>query len=182
MVKKSLLPQIIEPLAIIALLALFIVPTLTVINLSPITQEFKKSNVLGVTNKDSQIVVEKIGGIHNIFSTERLEKQPDSGYLYITEIGRRKAGKIYSKPILTLENKSTKEEKFSFYGYTDSTAESVISIKINNETYVLKDNSNTPYTIEVTLKPLEKKTMYLYVEGQKDILFLERLTIVLSSK
>lgn len=182
MAKQNLLPQLVEPLAVVALLALFIVPVLTVINLSPITQAVKQPNVLGVTNGDSQIVVDKVGGVHNIFSVERLEKQPNGDYIYITEIAKRQAGKIYSKPVLTLQNKGVREKKVSFYGYTDSTAESFISIKINKETFVLKDGSSTPYVREITLKPLEKKTMYLYVEGEKEIQFPERFTMVLSPK
>ena len=81
MAKQNLLPQIFEPLAIVALLALFIIPTLTVINLSPITQELKESNVLGVTDSTQNIVVRKVGGIHDIFQNETLEKQDQTEYI-----------------------------------------------------------------------------------------------------
>ena len=69
---KNLLPQIIEPFAIVALLCLFIVPTLTVINLSPITKEVQDKTVIGVNPVSSNTVVKLVGGTHAIFKNETL--------------------------------------------------------------------------------------------------------------
>ena len=102
MAKQNLLPQIFEPLAIAALLALFIIPTLTVINLSPITQELKRPDVLGVTDSTQNIVIEKVGGRHNIFQNEVLEKQDDTEYIYSTDIMKRWE-KAYLNQLLPLK-------------------------------------------------------------------------------
>lgn len=172
MEKQNLLPQIFEPLAITMLLALFIIPTLTVINLSPITQELKKPDVLGVTDHTSNIVIEKVGGIHDIFKEEGLQKQGEE-YIYTTNIEKREGGKIYSKPIMVVENKGRSNSTVSFYGYTDSSIKSSLSIKIDKKNYSLVDNN------KVELKPGEKKTIYLFSQNENSILFKENLSIVI---
>ncbi len=173
MAKQNLLPKLFEPLAIAVLLALFIIPTLTVINLSPITRELKKSNVLGVTNSIQNIVVTKVGGIHDIFQNEELEKQDDTEYIYSTDIMKREGKKAYSKPIMTIKNTGTTEATLSFYGYTDSTTKSSHTLKIDKDSYNLTDTS------KIQLKPGEEKVIYLYTESQSSILFNEELNIVL---
>lgn len=173
MAKQNLLPQIFEPLAIVALLALFIIPTLTVINLSPITQELKRPDVLGVTDSTQNIVIEKVGGKHNIFQNEVLEKQDDTEYIYSTDIMKRDGKKAYSKPIITIKNTGTTKSTLSFYGYTDSTTKSSHTLKIDKDSYNLTDTS------KIQLKPGEEKVIYLYTESQSSILFNEKLNIII---
>ncbi|MGI6484084.1 MAG: hypothetical protein ACOX0R_00460 [Candidatus Dojkabacteria bacterium] len=173
MAKQNLLPQIFEPLAIVALLGLFIIPTLTVINLSPITQELKRPDVLGVTDSTQNIVIEKVGGRHNIFQNEVLEKQSETEYMYSTDIVKRDGKKIYSKPIINIKNIGTTTSTVSFYGYTDGVTKSSLSLKIDKDSYNLTDTS------KIQLKPGERKTIYLSTESQSDILFNEKLSIVI---
>jgi len=173
MAKQNLLPQIFEPFAIAVLLALFIIPVLTVINLSPITQEAKKTNVLGVADSISHIIIKKVGGLHDIFTNEVLEKESETEYLYTTNIAKRDGKKTYSKPIITIKNTSQTEKTISFYGYTDSSTKSSISIKIEKESYSLTD------TNEIQLKPGEEKTMYLSTQSQNSILFNEKLNLII---
>ena len=114
--KKNLLPQLLEPLAIVVLLALFIIPTLTVINLSPITQDNKQMDVLGVTSDDTGLQIKAVGGIHNIFKNENLEQRPFGEYKYTNTVSKRKGKEVYSKPILEIKNETSVERSVLFDG------------------------------------------------------------------
>ena len=177
---KNLLPQIIEPFAIVALLCLFIIPTLTVINLSPITREIEDKNVLGVNTFNSNIAVKAIGGTHNINKNETLVKISEKQYLYKATIQKREGEKTYSKPILRLQNNGTFPIKLSLFGYTDSKTNSRISLKVGRNSYLLKDFDGTLHSQEILLEPTSDTNLYLYIENINQILFPEYFELEIS--
>ena len=70
--------------------------------------------MLGVTDSTQNIVIEKVGGRHNIFQNEVLEKQDDTEYIYSTDIMKRDGKKAYSKPIITIKNTGTTKSTLTF--------------------------------------------------------------------
>lgn len=182
MKKQNLLPQIVEPFAIVVLLAFFIVPTLTVINLSPITKEVKKENVLGVNTFSSNIDVRDLGGFHEIIKGESLSKTNESEYLYKTTIHRREKLKTYSKPILQIQNNGFSPVVLSFYGYTDSRTDTKVTLKIGRNSYLLRDENGQLYHQDFFLEPTSNTTVYLYLENSNRILFSENFEMELSIK
>ena len=65
---KELFGRAIEPVVLGLLALLFIIPTITVINLEPITKNIKEfTDVLGVTSV-SQVIIDLVGGTHEILS------------------------------------------------------------------------------------------------------------------
>lgn len=177
---KNLLPQIIEPFAIVALLCLFIVPTLTVINLSPITKEVQDKNVLGVNTFSSNTVVKLVGGTHDIIKNETLINSNERQFLYKATIQKREAEETYSKPILKLQNNGTFPVKLSLFGYTDSKTNSKISLKIGRNSYLLKDYDSTLHAQEIILEPTSDTNLYLYIENTNRILFPEYFELEIS--
>jgi len=182
MKRQNLLPQIVEPFAIVALLAFFIVPTITVINLSPITKEINKENVLGVNTFNSNIEVNNLGGFHEIIQGESLSKNDVGEYLYRTTLQARENLKTYSKPILQIQNKGYSAVVLSFYGYTDSRTDTRVSLKIGRNSYLLRDEKGNLYEQKIFLEPTSDTTVYLYLENSNRILFSEDFEMEVSVK
>lgn len=182
MAKKNLLPQLLEPIAIVVLLALFIIPTLTVINLSPITQENKHKDVLGVSSDDTALIISKVGGEHNIFKNEELEKNEFGEYTYISTITKRDGRKIYSKPILEVKNDTGMKRSVLLYGYINNSRNTNLSIMVGKERYVLNDSNNQSYTREITVEPGEKKVLYLEIKNEERVYFNQEFVLDITFK
>lgn len=172
---KKTFSLIIEPIALGLLALLFIIPTITVINLKPIEKKIKDSNVLGLSEK-AQIEISIVGGTHQVFSQEKLEKDEDETYKYTAIITSRDANR-YSKPILEIKNSKSSEVAIEVYGYTDLPTHSDISLIINDQIYRLQNPQGNTTTQLILLQPGEKYIVYLAIENFSNIQFSEDFTL-----
>jgi hypothetical protein len=168
---KKVFTQILEPFALGLLALFFILPVITVMNLTPITKQVQKLDILGVTNKD-EVIVRLIGGRHEIFNSESLNKVEDFEYSYSVRLGKR-ASDSYSKPILEIENKSAEGKSISFWGQTLSNTRSDIYLIINEETYRLQDSTGETQTQKISLAPNEEVIVFLALENLSRVQFSE---------
>lgn len=175
--KKNLLPQLFEPLAIVALLALFLIPTLTVINLSPITKEKKQLDVLGATSSPNNIIIQSVNEENEIFSSDNLRKEIDGEWIYTTEVEPREGNKVYTKQAFRITNNSNTQQRLVVSGYTDSTSFTNFSLKIDGFWYVLRDNSKEMYEREIVLEPGVVKSVYISTYSDYNVLFKEVFTV-----
>jgi len=86
---KKITNLILEPIALGLLALLFIIPTITVINLQPITKKLENLNVLGVSNK-SELQINIVGGTHQIFNSESITEENGS-YIYKTKLQKKRS-------------------------------------------------------------------------------------------
>ncbi len=172
---KRFLTLIVEPIAIGILALLFIIPTITVMNLSPITKKIKDLNVLGV-NTDSSVSVTLVGGKHDILTEENINKISDTSYEYSTKLAQRGADS-YSKPILEIKNNTSEIQKVSFYGQTLVQTKSNINIIVDEAAYLLQDDKGQTYFREITLAPGTKTIIFLAVENLTGIQFSEEFDL-----
>ena len=168
---KKVFTQILEPFALGLLALFFILPIITVMNLTPITKQIQKLDILGVTTQD-EVIVRLVGGKHEIFSSESLNKLEDFKYSYSVRLGKR-ASDSYSKPILEIENKSGEYKVVTFWGQTLSNTRSDIYLIINEDTYRLQDNRGDTETQEITLPANEKIIVFLALENLSGVQFSE---------
>lgn len=169
---KNLLGKILEPIALGLLALLFIIPTLAVINLEPITRDIKEfTNVLGVTT-NSKVIVDLVGGTHEVLSVEKISKDGDSGYIYNAMITQRDSD-FYSKPILQISNNTDEEKILTFLGTTLNPTQSNIGLIINDQVYTLQHSTGQSESVEILLKPQAKYNIYLTVESLVGIQFSE---------
>lgn len=169
---KDFLGHVLEPFALGVLALLFIIPTITVMNLSPITKKLKELNVLGATTQ-STVSVDLVGGTHDIFTSENLTKTSDNVYEYTTTLNKGNADR-YSKPILQIQNNTESVQKVSFYGGTQDAIKSKIGMTVGDtQTYTLQDTSGQTYQQEISLDPSEKVTIFLFIEGFNNTQFSE---------
>ncbi len=168
---KKVLSLVIEPIALGVLALLFIIPTITVMNLSPITKKLKDLNVLGA-NTQSSVSITLVGGKHPILTEEHLNKISDTSYDYSTLVAGRNADS-YSKPIVEIKNNTDKAQKISFYGQTANQTQSNIYLRTDDDNTAkkLQDDKGQTYIQEISVDPSSKVVVFLSVENQNGINF-----------
>jgi hypothetical protein len=169
---KEVLGKILEPIALGLLALLFIIPSITVVNLEPITKNLKKfTDVLGVTTS-TEVIVDLVGGTHEILSGEKVYKEEDGQYIYEAVLTKRESD-FYSKPILNLENRSEEEKTVTFLGTTLNPTRTDIGLIINDQSYKLQKSNGESETVEILLKPQSEYLVYLTVESVIGVQFSE---------
>lgn len=168
---KMVFSQILEPFALGLLALFFILPVVTVMNLTPITKQIKKIDVLGVTTQD-ELVLRLVGGQHEIFSGESLNKIDETEYAYSARIGKRGADS-YSKPILEIQNNTEEKKVLTFWGQTLSNTRSKIYLQEKETPYLLQDNTGETYDQKISVLPSEKVIIFLALENLSGIQFSE---------
>jgi hypothetical protein len=168
---KKVFSQILEPFALGLLALFFILPVVTVMNLTPITKQIKKIDVLGVTTQD-ELVLRLVGGQHEIFSGESLNKIDETEYAYSARIGKRGADS-YSKPILEIQNNTEEKKVLSFWGQTLSNTRSKIYLQEKETPYLLQDNTGETYEQKISVLPSEKVIIFLALENLSGVQFSE---------
>ena len=176
---KKIFSQILEPFALGLLALLFIIPSITVLNLSPITKQLQKLNILGVTTENS-ISISLVDGKHNIFTSELLNNI-DGKYEYSANISKRESDS-YSKPILKIVNKNNENKTLIFYGHTASNTKSNIYIKTTDSSLKLQDDKGFTYQQEIELQPNQELVVFLSVENFSNIQFTESFSMSITEK
>lgn len=168
--------RLFEPLAVFAILTLFILPIVTVLNLSPKTRSLisrPNSSVLGVADVNG-VIISKVGGNHKIVQNEKFISLNQSSFTYTATIKSREDGN-YSKPILKVESGLDEEKEISFIlkGYEGS---SEIGLLYNDTNYILKSSDGTHYT---HIMKAEKGIQYIYlnINTSSDVNFDQDLEI-----
>ena len=169
---KEFFGKILEPIALGLLALLFIIPSITVINLEPITKNLKDlTDVLGVTSS-SEILVDLVGGTHEILNRERVYKNDKENYIYEAILTKRESD-FYSKPILKIENRSEESKKINFLGTTFNSTRSDIGLIIEDQAYRLQKSNGESLNVEVLLRPQSTYLIYLTVESVVGVQFSE---------
>ncbi|HBB64833.1 MAG: hypothetical protein UR34_C0012G0017 [candidate division WS6 bacterium GW2011_GWC1_33_20] len=167
---KKFATFVLEPIAFGLLALLFILPTITVMNLQPITKALNNINVLGVGNK-AELKVNIVGGTHQIFSQEKID-EVDGQYTYKTILTRRESDR-YSKPIIEIINNKAQETIVEIYGGTQLPTGSDITMIISDQVYRLQAPNGDVTSHKITLIPGQKYIIFLAVETFSDVQFEE---------
>lgn len=167
---RKVVGQIFEPIALGILALLFIIPTVTVMNLTPITKKLEELNVLGVT-VESDIDFTLVEGTHDIFITENLYKE-ENKFTYTTQLSKLSADN-YSKPILEVANNSADIKVIEYYGQTISPTRTHIFLISNDQSYLLQDDKGFTYPQEIEIYPGEKQILFLSIESLSGVEFNE---------
>jgi hypothetical protein len=169
---KEFFGKVLEPVALGLLALLFIIPSITVINLEPITKNIKQfTDVLGVTT-NSEILVDLVGGTHQVLSGEKVYRNDDGTYTYKAILTKRESD-FYSKPILKIENRTEEEKTLTFMGTTINPTRSEIGLIINDQAYRLQRSNGESETVKILLRPQNEYIIYLTVESVVGVQFSE---------
>lgn len=168
---KKFFTLVLEPFAFGILALIFIIPTITVVNLEPITKVLKNLDVLGVSD-EARVEINAIEGTHQIFGREKLLEDESGTFTYTTTLTRREADR-YSKPILEIKNNKNIDVKLEIYGNTHLPTYSNISMIINDQSYKLQSPNGDVTTQNILLAPNQKYVVYLVVESFSNVQFNE---------
>jgi len=171
---------ILEPIGLLLIFAIFLVPTLAIINLSaetkyyPVAQEL--NNVKGVA--DIQKIpsdITLVGGIHHYITDEKMEIDQLDYNIYHATIQSRDAGN-YSKPIIVLTNNTQSEITYNFSGEMATDKVTKIGLTFNSANHVLQDDGKA-FPTALTLQPGEGIEIYLSINNKTSVLFADEVSI-----
>jgi hypothetical protein len=177
---KNVFNHILEPIALGIIALLFIIPAITVFNLSPITKTLEKLNVLGAKSQDA-LQIELVEGRHAIVRNEFLSKEDDDSYTYSTTLTKRNSD-VYSKPIIKIKNSTGAIQTLLIYGQTLSPTKTNVSIIANNINYRLQDDKNRTYPQEIPIEPGLDTVLFLSLENFSGIQFSEEFEMSIKVK
>lgn len=169
---KEVVNKILEPIALGLLALLFIIPTITVVNLEPITKNIKDfTDVLGVTTS-SEVIIDIVGGTHEVVRSERIQKINDQEYKYEATLTKRDAD-FYSKPILQIRNNSEVEKTLTFFGTTINPTRSDIGLIVHDQYYRLQKSRGESQEVNILIRPGGMFDVYLTIESVIGVQFSE---------
>lgn len=166
-----------EPLMVLTLLAVFTLPVISVLNISPRTKADptpKQTDVLGIKAGFTGFEISKIGGQHNIIVSESLLSTSNTRFVYKANIQKRDRGN-YSKPILKISNSGNEPLQLTFL-LKPTTSNSEIGILYGDTNYVLKDKDGNIYH-HTSTPPVGEQFIYLSVKAGSDVNFSEQVEI-----
>jgi hypothetical protein len=168
-----------EPLGIVALALMFVLPTLAVLNLSPSTSG-KEKPVLGVEDKTGVGAV-LVGGVHDIVKEETLTFPTDLQFNYSATLIKRSAD-MYSKPVLQLVNYNSEGTEVTVSGSTQLPTGSEIALIVNDLRYVIQDVNGETSVHEILLPGSSENIMFLQLDTREDVGFNDRIDLTIVSK
>lgn len=166
--------KFLDPLGLFLLIALFILPTLAVINLSPKSKVV--NNVLGAKSQ-KEISVVMVGGVHDFLKEERIEIPSDDTYIYHAQMIKHDAG-TYSKPILQIINTYEKDIEVTVSGGSVNPTGSPFSIIFDEKQYMIQDEKGEQNTIKIQIPKQSKKIMYIQFDTTTPIKFNEDIEVM----
>lgn len=167
-----------DPIGLFLLIAVFILPALAVVNLSPKSKTVH--NVLGAQSK-KEISVVLVGGVHDYLKEENISFPSATQSNYEAKLLKRNNGE-YSKPILQFSNSYEKEGYVDITGGSENPTGSPISVIFNQKEYLVQDSSGATNVVRVTVPKMSKDVMYLKFDTNTPIKFNEKVSLSITQK
>lgn len=168
-------------LSTFVLLLLFIVPIISVLNLSPIpTSEVlseSPDDILGVEiDNDQPIQLKMVGGQHNYIQNEALYSYSDESFLYSTKLSPRDKGE-YSKPIFDLFVPEGQTVRLVVSIGAATASGTQLGIMLGNTNYILRDNDGATYIRVFEIDSPGDHRFWFDVRNPVDINFYENIDL-----
>jgi len=186
---RSVFEKFIQPFGVLVILALFVLPVLSVINLSPKTGKLY-NNVLG-TNDSKIFEIQKINNDSKeyfsdngenekpILTNTTLEKVSSTYYKYYGDLQNRIAGTYRYEEIL-LDNNSDVEKTIKVEGKTESGSTTRVSIKSRNMLLMLQSESGEHFDHYIKVNPGEEIKVQIVIYNRAPIFFNEELKLYIT--
>jgi len=166
-----------DPFLVFAIFALFIIPAITVFNLTPIQfSKPKDDSVLGIAETDIVTITENSEENDGI-SVISLDQPNDRSYQFEIKHLTHTAGK-YENLIFTAENHTDEKRSIKVTSKLEITDPgSKVSLKAGGMNYVLLKEDGTLYPATIYLDPNEKLEVSLIIESPVDINFISYINL-----
>ncbi len=174
---KNKVEVFLEPFGLVALALLFVLPTLAVLNMSPVAKNQKVINVLGAEDGKGVSTV-LVGGVHEIVKQEFLSFPTELQTKYNAQLIKRPAG-VYSKPILQLVNQSSEYSEVAVNATTEFSKGVEVALIVDDKKYIIQNVSGEPLMQRIVLEPAKESIVYLQLTSDSDVKFNDNIEIVL---
>ncbi|MFH1547486.1 MAG: hypothetical protein ABIC57_03295 [bacterium] len=174
---SSFVEKFADPFLILGIFALFLIPAITVFNLTPI--QFSRNNddsILGVAETELIKFTENIKSEDGIYVSEFVQTD-NKGYKLTITHSTHSLGN-YKNLIFTAENPTDKEKILKITSQHEVTdPETEVSIVTGNDNYVLLRKDGSLFPVSIYLKPEEKIEAVLNIESPSDVNFSSTLIL-----
>lgn len=171
-----------DPIGILALIAIFILPILAVINISPETKTPtpNRSNVLGA-QVQGDLEVKLMEGTHSVITSESLKDAyvAPLRYTYSAVLLSREAGS-YSKPLVEITNPTDENVSFRFNILEQPQGKTEVGIYLEDKNFIILDAAKEKYAREFTIPANSDQTYYLYLTDTNTVNFNQEVSIQIS--
>lgn len=172
--------KLFDPFIIIGIFLLFVIPTLSVLNLKPGTYpKQRESNVLGLTDQDYVSVEKSVTLDENIVNEFQIQRAEKDLYDSSFEISPTEEGD-YSTPIFKAINPSPDQKMIAvFPEFEVNNNNTKISLQLNDTKFVVKDFDGSTYIPSIYLPAQKETEILLVVEANKAVNFSQNVKMEL---
>jgi hypothetical protein len=166
--KKST-EKFLDPFLVLALLLVFVVPAVAVLNLTPTWRTMDEgAKVLGTTDQDQLVLIPYQTGAQGLQLIE-VNQTTETSYLLTLKNLAHEEGRYINK-IFDIANPTQTQKQLavepSFQDVPDGTK---VSIMIDEVKHVLLDTDGTSYPVGIYLQDEEEFPVYLVLESENDV-------------
>ncbi|MBN1618083.1 hypothetical protein JW887_01950 [Candidatus Dojkabacteria bacterium] len=176
---KTKFGKFLDPFVVAALFLLFLIPAITVINLTPGYMKQNNTDVLGLS--DTEAVRVTFNNITNEYlSTTTYKTMIEGNYEINVATYSRPSGR-YSYNFMSIENNLDKDKYiFVTSSFSQIEPDTQISLTVDGIKYILVDRDGNTYSPGITLRQGEKFDVGVMVENDYDVSFSSNFTVHLS--
>ncbi len=169
--KRTKITRLFDPLIVLGIFLVFLVPVITVLNLTPKYQKpATNNNVLGVQDQTTVTITPNRQVKDGLF-IRNIFQNTESSYSLILQQDRHNAG-TYSNELFTVNNPTTEERKINvsstFNGIADGTK---VSLLLRSVKYVIRTSEGEVYPPSLYVMPGEKLDVAIVIENSSRVNF-----------
>lgn len=171
-----------DPFLVIGIFILFLIPTLTVINLTPqYLSQPQKKEVLGV-NQDSELRIIPNNTINDGIKIQDYEPNTNGIYQFNMSHPSHTAGK-YTNKLFSCQNSSKRERPLTFSISAEELPQQTrIAIRYNDTNYILLHNDGNMYTPTLKVPATSNAHFFLTIDSENDTYFESSFSIYVSAE
>ncbi len=179
---KNNVEKFMDPVAIVIMMLILLLPTLAVVNLSPLSKADTRTNrnVLGESDGESMGFV-MVGGIHDYVKEELLDFPSQDNFRYQATLIKHNKGR-YSKPIVQIVNNNSEEKEVLVSALLSKASKTTISFIINDKEYILVSSQGEPFTTTIKIPSKSENIGYLKFVSDSDTMFNNSVELTFTSK
>jgi hypothetical protein len=170
--------KFLDPFLVLGIFTLFLIPVITVLNLTPIVVKPKQDNVLGAKDQtEAEIIVHSQDNEN--FRVIAQSNTEQSTSLKVTAYPNLEGS--YTTTILTINNYTEDEKNIGILpSFENSVNDSKISVVVDDVKFVLRDFDGTTYPPSLYIQPGETVDVKLEIENEIDINHSQEFTITVN--
>ncbi len=173
---KKTIVKFLDPFLVLAILVVFAVPAITVLNLTPAWKEDNSTNAVLGTTDQTNLMLSPYQTMDQGLQVIEVNQTTDTSYSFTIENIPHEKGK-YTNKIFDIFNPTDFQKQMAieptFKDVPDGTK---VSVKIDDTKHVILEEG-TSYPVGIFLQGKEEFPVYVVVESDNDVNFLSNFIL-----